>query len=178
MSLIKRYIEEINSRKEKVLSVFLTAGFPDKNRFIETAKTLIDSGADMLEIGIPFSDPLADGPIIQYSSKISLDNGTTINDCLTWAEELYRYSAKPIIFMGYANPIKKYGTKQFMKDSLNSGIKGLIIPDVPLEEYGTFFPETDERPEIILLTTPSSTEERIKRIDEASSGFVYCVSIT
>src|ERR1035437_3517003 len=130
MSFIKTYIEEINSKKEKVLSVFLTAGFPDKNSFIDTAKAILDSGADMLEIGIPFSDPLADGPIIQHSSKIALDLGTTIKDCLAWSEELSNYSSKPMIFMGYGNPIKKYGTKQFLNDSVNAGVKGLIVPDV------------------------------------------------
>jgi len=194
MSFIKKYIEEINTRNEKVLSVFLTAGFPDRNKFIDTAKALLDSGADLLEIGIPFSDPLADGPIIQYSSKVSLNNGTNIKDCIAWSEELSSYTSKPLIFMGYGNPIKKYGVKQFMNDSFNSGIKGLIVPDVPLEEYDSFFPidaynqcpsgkvgnpssELHE-PEIILLTTPTSANERIKQIDSLSSGFVYCVSIT
>jgi tryptophan synthase alpha chain len=178
MSFIKKYIGEINSKKEKVLSVFLTAGFPDKNSFIKTAKALLDSGADMFEIGIPFSDPLADGPIIQSSSKTALDNGTTVSDCLTWSEELSAYSSKPIILMGYGNPIKKYGISQFMNESAASGVRGLIVPDVPLEEYDSFFANAAEGPEIILLTTPSSTDERIKLIDAKSSGFVYCVSIT
>jgi tryptophan synthase alpha chain len=178
MSYIKKYISEINNKNEKVLSVFLTAGFPDKTKFIDTAKVLLDSGADLLEVGIPFSDPLADGPIIQQSSKTALDCGTTIKDCISWSEELSNYSSKPIIFMGYGNPIKKYGIERFMKDSLNSGVKGLIVPDVPLEEYESFFPEGAEGLEIILLTTPSSTDERIKQIDFRSNGFVYCVSIT
>jgi len=178
MSFIKKYIEEINTRKEKVLSVFLTAGYPDRNRFMDTAKALLDSGADMLEIGIPFSDPLADGPVIQASSKTALDEGTNIKDCLTWSEELFHYSSKPLIFMGYGNPIKKYGIKQFMNDSVNAGVKGLIVPDVPFEEYDSFFPKDLEGPEIILLTTPTSPDERIKQIDFLSSGFVYCVSIT
>jgi tryptophan synthase alpha chain len=180
MSIINKYIGDINSKNEKVLSVFLTAGFPGRDTFIDTAKGILDSGADMLEIGIPFSDPLADGPVIQLSSKAALDNGINIKDCLKYAEILSAYSSKPLIFMGYGNPVKKYGVEKFMRDSGNAGISGVIIPDVPLEEYDSFYQklEFDILPDIVLLTTPTSTEERIKRIDAKSKGFVYCVSVT
>jgi tryptophan synthase alpha chain len=178
MSYISKYIQNVNDNNRKVLSIFLTGGFPSKDKFVELAKNILDAGADMFEIGIPFSDPLADGPVIQASSKIALDNGVTLKDVLNYSGTVCDSTAKPIILMGYANPIRKYGLKNFLKDSSNAGIKGLIIPDVPLEEYDSFFEYGTDNLDVILLTTPTSTEERIKMIDNKSSGFVYCVSIT
>lgn len=199
MSFIKNYIEGINNNSRKVLSIFLTAGFPNKNSFVDLAKQVLDSGADMIELGIPFSDPLADGPIIQASSKIALDNGIKLKDVFSFSEAITSGTDKPVILMGYANPIRKYGIENFLNDANNCGVKGLIVPDVPLEEYSFFLnSESGVKPgeespaiksqeilhfaqnniDIILLTTPTSTEERIKQIDEKSEGFVYCVSIT
>lgn len=178
MSYIHNYIDELNSNNRKALSIFLTAGFPDKNNFVDLAKSVLDSGADMIELGIPFSDPLADGPVIQATSKIALDSDVTLKDVLKYSEQISSYSAKPIILMGYANPIKKYGIQNFLNDSANAGVKGLIVPDVPIEEYDSFFSGLTHQLDVILLTTPTSSEERIKQIDEKSSGFVYCVSIT
>jgi len=204
VSYIKNYIDELNKNSRKALSIFLTAGFPEKNNFVDLAKSVLDSGADMIELGIPFSDPLADGPIIQATSKLALDAGVYTNDVLGYAEQISKYSPKPIILMGYANPIKKYGIENFLRDAKNSGVKGLIVPDVPLEEFDSFF-NSEERQildeespnniskeillpqkarnqndklDVILLTTPTSSEARIKQIDAKSSGFVYCVSIT
>ena len=178
MSYISHYIQNVNDNNRKVLSIFLTAGFPSKDKFVDMAKNILDAGADMFEIGIPFSDPLADGPVIQASSKIALDNGVTLKDVLNYSGSVCSSTAKPVILMGYANPIRKYGLKNFLNDSSNAGIKGLIIPDVPLEEYDSFFEYGTDNLDVILLTTPTSTEERIKMIDDKSSGFVYCVSIT
>jgi len=178
MSYIAKYIQKVNDNHRKVLSIFLTAGFPSKNNFVELAKNVLDAGADMMEIGIPFSDPLADGPVIQASSKIALDNGVTLKDVLNYSGTICLSTEKPVILMGYANPIRKYGLKNFLNDSANAGIKGLIIPDVPLEEYDSFFEFGTASLDVILLTTPTSTEERIKMIDDKSNGFVYCVSIT
>jgi len=177
MSYISKYIQKVNDNKRKVLSIFLTAGFPSKNNFVELVKNVLDAGADMMEIGIPFSDPLADGPVIQASSKIALDNGVTLKDVLNYSGIICSSTEKPIILMGYANPIRKYGLKNFLIDAVNAGIKGLIVPDVPLEEYDSFFEHGTDSLDVILLTTPASTEERIKKIDDKSSGFVYCVSI-
>ncbi len=178
MSYIKNYIEKLNDKNRKALSIFLTAGFPNKNNFIDLAKQVLNSGADMLELGIPFSDPLADGPIIQASSKIALDNGIKLKDVFGFSEAITSGTDKPIILMGYANPIRKYGVGNFLSDASNSGIKGLIVPDVPLEEYDFFFERDVNSIDVIFLTTPTSSEERIKAIDDKSSGFVYCVSIT
>ena len=211
MSYISNYIDTLNKKNRKALSIFLTAGFPDKTNFVDLAKSVLDSGADMIELGIPFSDPLADGPIIQATSKLALDSGVTSKDVLSYAEQISKYSPKPIVLMGYANPIKKYGIENFLRDAANSGAKGLIVPDVPLEEYDTFFNSEEslhptnaegvplgespnimsneilhpaqsgiqnDKLDLILLTTPTSSEERIKQIDAKSGGFVYCVSIT
>ncbi len=177
MSYIRNYIDDINKKNRKALSIFLTAGFPSKDNFVELAKNVLDAGADMIEIGIPFSDPLADGPIIQASSKIALDNSVNLKDVLKYSEEIAKCSSKPIILMGYANPILKYGSKKFFNNAKEAGVKGLIVPDVPLEEYNSFFEEQSDGIDIILLTTPTSSDERIKSIDEKSEGFVYCVSV-
>lgn len=178
MSSINKYLDNLNKRNRKALSIFLTAGFPDKNVFVDLAKSVLDSGADLLELGIPFSDPLADGPVIQAASKLALDSGVNIADIFNYSEQISKYSDKPIILMGYANPIKKYGTVNFFNDAFNSGVKGLIVPDVPLEEYDSFFNAKKKYLDVILLTTPTSSEDRIRKIDAISSGFVYCVSIT
>lgn len=191
MSYISNYIDTLNKNGRKALSIFLTAGFPEKNSFVDLAKSVLDSGADMIELGIPFSDPLADGPIIQATSKLALDSGVSTKDVLGYAGQISSYSPKPIILMGYANPIKKYGIENFIQDAVNAGVKGLIVPDVPLEEYDSFFgssshsertsgerSRTSRGLDVILLTTPTSSEARIKQIDSKSSGFVYCVSIT
>lgn len=177
MSYIENYIDGLNKKNRKALSIFLTAGFPQKNNFADLAKKVLDAGADMIELGIPFSDPLADGPIIQESSKIALDNGVNMKDIFAYASSISNYSNKPIILMGYANPIRKYGLKNFMNDAVNSGVKGVIVPDVPLEEHDSFFACQTDKLDIILLTTPTSSNERIESIDEKSRGFVYCVSV-
>lgn len=178
MSFIKNHINELNRNGRKALSVFLTAGFPNKNSFAELAINVLNTGADMLEIGIPFSDPLADGAVIQASSKMALENGTNLKDVFNYCDLISSKTQKPIILMGYANPILKYGIKNFMNDAKNAGANGIIVPDVPLEEYDSFFAEWKNILDIILLTTPTSTAERIKAIDQKSNGFVYCVSVT
>lgn len=211
MSYISNYIDTLNKNNRKALSIFLTAGFPNKTNFVDLAKSVLDSGADMIELGIPFSDPLADGPVIQATSKLALDAGVTSKDVLGYAEQISKHSNKPIVLMGYANPIKKYGIENFLRDAANAGVKGLIVPDVPLEEYNSFFHSEEplqptnaegiplgespnimsnailhpaqsvlqnDKLDLILLTTPTSSEERIRQIDKKSSGFVYCVSIT
>ncbi|MEW6005120.1 MAG: tryptophan synthase subunit alpha [Stygiobacter sp.] len=175
---ISNYIQKINNNNKKALSIFLTAGFPTKKDFVDIAKNVLNSGADMLEIGIPFSDPLADGPVIQYSSQVALENKINLDDVFEICSEISNYTDKPLILMGYANPIIKYGTKKFCKNSVDTGVSGLIVPDVPLEEFDSFYNQDFSQLQKILLTTPTSSNERIKMIDEKSEGFVYCVSVT
>lgn len=178
MSRLSEHLESINNNYEKALSVFLTSGFPDKNKFVDLAVAVLDNGADLMELGIPFSDPLADGPVIQQSSHTALNNGINTKTVLDYAEKIKTKSNKPLILMGYANPILNYGIENFLKDAGNAGADGLIVPDIPVEEFDFFFDNKQNGLDIILLTTPTSSEQRIKTIDEHSSGFVYCVSVT
>ncbi len=177
MANLKEHIQSVNDKNEKALSIFLTAGFPDKHKFVDLACKVFDAGADIVEIGIPFSDPLADGPVIQHSSYIAIQNGVSIKDVLTYSEQIKNKNNKPIVLMGYANPILNYGNNNFFRDAKQAGADGLIIPDVPLEEYDSFF-EDQKDLDVILLTTPNSTEDRIRKIDAMSKGFVYCVSVS
>jgi tryptophan synthase alpha chain len=178
ISPIRKAIELRNHAGQKALSVFLTSGYPDPAGFVDLAVEILSSGADMLELGIPFSDPIADGPVIQVSSQIALKNGVTLRTALDFSEQIKRRTDKPVILMGYANPILQYGLKEFIRDAQNSGCNGVIIPDVPLEEYRTFWPVEKESLDVILLTTPTAPEQRIHDIDNLSEGFVYCVSVT
>lgn len=177
-SKISTFIEDKNLKGEKILSVFLTSGFPKKDKFVELALNVLDEGADMLEIGFPFSDPIADGPTIQQSSKTALSNGIDLLTTMNYVKEIKTHTDKPIILMGYANPLLSYGLEKFADDSKRIGLDGLIVPDIPLDEYDNFFTSKFDRTDIILLITPTTPTERIKIIDEKSSGFVYCVSVT
>ena len=177
MSYISEYITKLNSQKRKVLSVYLTAGFPEADSFVELALSVLENGADMLELGIPFSDPLADGPVIQHSSFEAVKKGITIQKTIEYASQIRKHTDKPLIFMGYTNPILSMGTKYFTHASKESGVNGIILPDVPFEEYDDFVTGEFNGLDVILLTTPTSGVERIRKIDERSSGFVYCVSV-
>jgi tryptophan synthase alpha chain len=178
MSIIKEYINHKNNLNEKILSVFLTSGFPCKESFPELALKIFETGADILEIGFPFSDPLADGPIIQSSSYQALQKGINLTATFNYVSEIRKHTDKPIILMGYANPVLSYGVSRFAQQAKASGVNGIIIPDVPIEEYEDFFSSYFLGLDIILLITPTTTDERIKLIDEKSSGFVYCVSVS
>lgn len=176
--MIKEYIEKVNSGNEKVLSIFLTAGFPRKSDFVLLAEKVLQAGADMLEIGIPFSDPLADGPVIQYSSQVALERGITVHDAFNLTEEIRKKTDKPLIAMTYANIVSNYGIDKFVNDASASGLNGVIIPDLSLDEYDKFITFQKEDFDIVLLATPTSSNERIFALDEKSDGFVYYVSVT
>lgn len=178
MNAISGKIESLNKEGKKALSIFLTAGYPNKESFVDLVTKVYDAGADMIELGVPFSDPLADGPVIQKSSEAALANGVNLKYVLDISAVIKKKNKKPLALMGYANPIMRYGIDNFINDARNSGVDGLIIPDVPLEEYDSFFADHFNDFEVVLLTTPTSSEERIQTIDEKSSGFVYCVSVT
>ncbi len=139
---------------------------------------VLNAGADMLEIGFPFSDPLADGPTIQHSSQISLEAGINIENTLEYVKEIRKKSEKPIILMGYGNPVLSYGIDKFARDLKSVGVNGVIIPDVPIDEYENFYDNSFDGLEVVLLVTPTTPTDRIKKIDEMSQGFVYYVSMT
>jgi tryptophan synthase alpha chain len=178
MSFIENYIESVNGKKEKVLSVYLTAGFPEVSGFENLALDVLNAGADLLEIGIPFSDPLADGPIIQTSSHTALLNGVTPGLALEYCKKIRAKTEKPLIVMTYANILQHYGVKKFFEDAYASGVNGVIIPDLSVDEYENFVPAEKNGMEVILLIALPTTNERIVSIDNKSEGFTYYVSIT
>jgi len=170
---------ENRDRTKRVMSLFLTAGYPDLESGVELILGFEQSGADLIEIGIPFSDPLADGPTIQYSSTIAIRNGITMNKIFDMVEQVREKSDVPLILMGYINPILKYGVEVFCTRAAEAGVDGLIIPDVPPNESAIIQkPANDAGLSIVYLVAPNSSDERMKQVDELSEGFVYCVSVT
>lgn len=173
------------NKKSFLLIPYITAGFPSKKIFVPILKTLSTNGADFVEVGVPHSDPLADGPIIQHSSKTALENGVT----LKWIVEMLhatslRYKKlKPLILFSYFNPILKYGLEKLLKDLPKPLFYGLIIPDLPLEEAEKYLPLFKKyKLNLIFLIAPTTKKEKIKRIVKACysmpSGFIYLVSVT
>lgn len=165
-------------KKENILSVFFTAGFPALNNTVEIAKQLQSAGVDMIEIGIPFSDPMADGPVIQQSSKQAIDNGMTVKLLLEQVKEIRKTISMPIILMGYLNPVMQYGMDRFFTDAVAAGVDGLILPDMPFDEFELHYKEKMETLDLrnIFLISPTTSDERIQRIDQSSRGFIYAVS--
>jgi tryptophan synthase alpha chain len=166
------------SKPKNILSVYYTAGYPKLDDTVLIANALEDAGADIVEIGIPFSDPLADGPVIQASNKIALENGMTLKMLLRQVGEMRKHVNLPIVLMGYFNPVLQYGVPQFCKDAAVAGVDGVILPDLPLYEYENEYKELFELNGLrnIFLISPTTSEDRIKKIDEASNCFIYAVS--
>ncbi|MEW6512064.1 MAG: tryptophan synthase subunit alpha [Bacteroidota bacterium] len=177
MERVRNRIEAVRQGGGKALALFLTAGFPEKESAVELVPQLAEAGADIVELGMPFSDPLADGPVIQASSTAALKNGMTVGLLLEQVRAIRLKSDVPIVLMGYLNPIMRYGSARFFKDAEASGVDGLILPELPLEESGRFGSYANGIARI-LLVTPTTPPERIRAIDAASSGFVYCVATT
>lgn len=166
------------TKRSGILSVFYTAGFPTLNSTALIAEELEKAGVDMIEIGIPFSDPIADGPTIQQSNKVALDNGMTVKLLLEQVKEIRKKVTIPIILMGYLNPVMQYGVEEFCKKAAANGVDGLILPDMPLDEYEQKYKVMMNKLNLRLtfLISPTTTEERIRKVDSLSSGFVYAVS--
>ncbi|WP_077400513.1 tryptophan synthase subunit alpha [Cellulophaga omnivescoria] len=163
---------------KKLLSLYFTAGYPELNNTVKIIEDLEANGVDMIEIGLPFSDPLADGPTIQNSSTIALKNGMTTNLLFKQLKDIRKTVSIPLIVMGYFNPMLQYGVEDFCKKCSEIGIDGLIMPDLPLavyqDEYEAIFKKYNLKN--IFLITPQTSNERIKQIDEASDAFIYMVS--
>lgn len=165
-------------KKERVLSVYFTAGYPDLEDTVPVIQELVKNGVDLIEIGMPFSDPVADGPVIQHSSLISLQNGMSIKTLFEQLQDIRKSVDIPLILMGYINPVLQFGVEAFCKKCQEIGIDGLIIPDLPLDVYQEEFKVVFEANNLhnIFLITPQTSEERLKLIDSVSSGFIYMVS--
>lgn len=164
--------------QRRLLSIYYTAGFPAIGDTARIAQALEKSGADVIELGIPFSDPVADGPTIQKSNKIALDNGMTLAMLLEQVKEIRKTVSLPIILMGYINPVLQYGVEKFAKDSATAGVDGLILPDLPIPEYEKEFKSVFEAAglSITFLISPTTAPDRIAKIDELSNSFIYAVS--
>ncbi len=176
--LITNRIDEVFQKKKEILNIYFTAGFPNLDDTIRIAKALEQAGADMLEIGIPFSDPVADGPTIQDSSHQALENGMSVKKLFEQLEDLRKEVTIPVLLMGYVNPIIQYGIESFCDDCARVGVDGVIVPDLPMQEYLEQYRAHFESKEIhnIFLISPNTSEERIREIDGNSSGFIYVVS--
>jgi tryptophan synthase alpha chain len=172
-------LEELFQRKKSnVLNMYCTAGFPQLNSTLEVMKALQDNGADIIELGMPYSDPLADGPVIQASNNKALQNGMTIEKLFAQLQDCRKEIYVPIILMGYMNPVLQYGFEKFCKHAAAVPIDGLILPDLPEHEFETEYGAIIHRYglDFIFLVTPETSAERIKKLDELSSGFLYAVS--
>jgi tryptophan synthase alpha chain len=163
---------------KKILSIYFTAGYPELNDTVPIIQQLENSGVDMIEIGLPFSDPLADGPTIQASSTQALKNGMTSTLLFEQLKDIRQKVQIPLIMMGYFNPILQYGVDAFCKKCAEIGIDGLIIPDLPVDVYNDQYKPIFEKYGLInvFLITPQTSEERINFIDSISNGFIYMVS--
>lgn len=176
--VISNRIDKAFAEKKNILNIYFTAGYPELEDTIRIVKALEKAGADMLEIGIPFSDPVADGPTIQESSKISLDSGMTLEHLFDQLQDLRAEVQIPVLLMGYVNPIIQFGVENFCNKCEQVGVDGVIIPDLPMQEYLEHYQDhfTEKGIHNIFLISPNTSEERINMIDSHSSGFIYMVS--
>lgn len=165
-------------KKQDILNVYCTAGYPQLDSTIKVMKALQDSGVDMIELGMPYSDPLADGPVIQASSTKAIENGMTITRLFEQLQGFRHEIYVPVILMGYMNPILQYGFEKFCQHAAAVAIDGLILPDLPIYEFENEYGPVIKRfgLDFIFLVTPETSEERIRKIDELSTGFIYAVS--
>ena len=166
------------TKKEKVLNIYCTAGYPRIDSTLKIIKALEANGADLVELGMPYSDPLADGPVIQASSTVALKNGMTIRLLFEQLKDLRKDIHVPVLLMGYMNPVLQYGFEKFCADAAAAGVDGLILPDLPEYEFETEYGSIIKKYDLdfIFLVTPETSEERVKKLDKLSSGFLYAVS--
>lgn len=184
---MSRIQELFKKKKDHVLNIYCTAGYPQLDSTLPVMQALQENGANLIELGMPYSDPLADGPVIQASSAVALDNGMTIKKLFEQLKDMRQATGGdgvrgsitvPVILMGYMNPVLQYGFEQFCKDAAAAGVDGLILPDLPEYEFQTEYGAIIKKYglDFIFLVTPETSEERIRSLDALSSGFLYAVS--
>lgn len=164
--------------RKGILSMYYTAGFPKLTDTVSIAESLDKAGADIIEIGIPYSDPVADGPTIQASNTAALKNGMRLSTLIQQVKEIRKISDVPIILMGYINPVLQYGIEKFAKDASDAGVDGVILPDMPMDEYIEHYKKLFDSFNLTntFLISPTTSEERIRKIDAVTDGFIYAVS--
>ncbi len=180
MTRIEKTFAELKKQKRVALMPYLPLGYPSPSVSRDLIRAVADAGADVLELGVPFSDPLADGPVIQHATQIALKNGMTLAKCLDMAQAARADGINiPLVLMGYYNPLFQFGVEKFARAAREAGVDGLIVPDLPPEESGVIsaaFQANDL--DLIFLAAPTSTTARLKLIGNATRGFVYLVSVT
>ena len=166
------------TKKERVLSIYFTAGFPKLYDTITIMQAIESAGADIIEVGVPYSDPIADGPTIQDSNQIALDNGMSLKKLFEQLQEMRQFVSLPVVLMGYLNPIIQYGMEAFCKKCQEIGVDGLILPDLPMQQYLDEFKEIFDMYDLrnTFLISPQTSEKRIREIDTHSNGFIYMLS--
>ncbi len=175
---MNRLNQLFNSKKDNLLSIYFTAGYPEINTTIDIAEALEKAGVDFLEIGFPYSDPVADGPTVQHSSEVALENGMNLHLLFDQLAELRKRVTIPVLLMGYVNPMVQYGVENFCKKAAEIGIDGIIVPDLPMYEYETLYAGYFKTNNLsnIFLVTPQTSDDRIRKIDRLSNGFIYLLS--
>ncbi len=178
-SRISRKFQMLKKDNRKAFIAYIMAGDPNIRRTKELVRILEDCSVDIIELGVPFSDPLADGPTIQAAAQRALEDGTTLHTVIDLVADLRKTTQIPIILMTYYNPIFKYGEKKFVEDACAAGVDGIIVPDLPPDEAEGMMKLTKNKPfDVIFLLAPTSTGDRVKKVGQASRGFIYYVSIT
>ncbi|WP_240465980.1 MULTISPECIES: tryptophan synthase subunit alpha [Sphingobacterium] len=169
---------QLNKHANGLLSIYFTAGYPTLDSTVQIAKALEEAGVDFLEIGFPYSDPVADGPTIQHSSEEALKNGMNLHVLFDQLKDLRKHVSIPVFLMGYVNPVIQFGVENFCRACKEVGVNGTIIPDLPMYEYEELYKSTFEENGIsnIFLVTPQTSEQRIRKIDKLSSSFIYLLS--
>jgi tryptophan synthase alpha chain len=175
---MKRMEVLFKGKSTGVLNVYFTAGYPTLDSTIEIMQGIQDGGADLIEIGMPYSDPLADGPVIQDSSLVALQNGMTIDYLFSQLKDFRKTISIPVVLMGYMNPVLQYGFEKFCQKATEVGIDGFILPDLPVHEFEHHYSKLLSKfgLDFVFLVTPETSETRVRKLDQLSSGFLYAVS--
>lgn len=180
MSRIGPRFEELAQAGRRALLMYVTVGYPERDSALELVPAIVEAGADMIELGVPFSDPLADGATVQRATEIALRNGVNVKYCLETVRTLRaRGITVPVVFMGYYNPMLQYGLERFCADAHAAGVDGLIVPDLPPEESHELQAACVAHDiDLIFFLAPTSTDERMREVALRATGFIYCVSLT
>ena len=177
MSRISAKFAELAGRNERALVAYVMAGYPSRDATLAAVRGLVRGGADVIELGLPFSDPLADGPVIQDASTASLARGTTVSEFFAMAKEIRRATETPLALMTYSNVPYRLGYGAFAKRAKDAGIDGIILPDMPIEESAEYLKSTAGRLDAIFLASPNTARPRMQRIARTASGFLYLVAV-
>lgn len=175
---MNRIDELFKKKKERVLSIYFTAGFPELEDTLPIMEAIEAAGADIIEIGVPYSDPIADGPTIQESNMVALENGMSLKKLFSQLQDMRQSITLPVVLMGYLNPIMQYGMEAFCQKCKEIGVDGLILPDLPMQQYMDEFKSLFDQYDLrnTFLISPQTSEKRIREIDHHSTGFIYMVS--